>query len=550
MPRQRFTHLLKANLLKANLLKANLLKPIALPTAQPILGLTLFSAVAISAYPAFSNPAPTFGDPQSVTSGSVASRSGIADLPPTNLSPNLSSPIAQVPSTPRINPPRSAVYAQPEAPYTLGSGDRIRIDIFQVPQYSGETDVLIDGTLNLPLAGKIAVGGMTLEQATAQVSAAYSQYLRRPLVTMSLLVRRPLEIGIAGEVNRPGSYTVTQTNASQFPTLTELIKTAGGMTRIADVRNIQVRRPQLSGIEQVINIDLWQLIQTGDLRADLALRDGDTIFIPATTVNLAEAPILAAASFAGDADKPINIAIVGEVFRPGTYSVTGSTAITAQAGTVGQVNGGITLPTVTRAIQVAGGIKPLADIRRVEVRRLTRAGTEQVFAVNLWDLLQAGDLRQDAILQEGDTVVIPTATSPSAAESAQIATASFSPAQIRVNVVGEVTTPGVVQVPPNTPLNQAILAAGGFNNRARRGSIELIRLNPDGTVVKQKIDIDFAQGINETNNPAMRNDDVVIVRRSGIASVGDALGNLLTPLNSVFSILQAPFRFIDIFGND
>ncbi|HEY9640666.1 MAG TPA: SLBB domain-containing protein [Coleofasciculaceae cyanobacterium] len=526
-----------------------LLKPIA----HPLLGLTLLSAVAIGSSPAF-------GNPQLADAGSGGA-SVVAVDTPTNLpagnvplpsaplpTPANPAPASMTPSRATPAPARSRAYTQPEAPYTLGSGDRVRVDIFQVPQYSGETDVLIDGTLNLPLVGKISVSGLTLEQASAQVSNSYSQFLRRPQVTLSLLVRRPLEIGIAGEVNRPGSYTVNQENAAQYPTLTELIKTAGGMTRIADVRNIQVRRPQQSGIEQVINVDLWQLIQTGDLSTDLTLRDGDTIFIPATTVNLAEAPILAAASFASENDKPINIAVVGEVFRPGTYSVTGSTAVTQQAGNVGQANTTqTTLPTITRAIQVAGGIKPLADIRRVEVRRLTRAGTEQVFAVNLWDLLKNGDLRQDAILQEGDTVVIPTATAPTPAEASQIATASFSPAQIRVNVVGEVTKPGVVEVPPNTPLNQAILAAGGFNNRARRSSVDLIRLNPDGTVVKQKLEIDLAQGINEANNPALRNDDVVIVRRSGLASLGDALGTVLTPLNGVFSILQAPLRFIDIF---
>jgi polysaccharide biosynthesis/export protein len=450
------------------------------------------------------------------------------------------------PSTPRPSTSQPSAYVQPETPYTLGSGDRIRIDIFQVPQYSGETDVLIDGALNLPLVGKVQVGGLTIEQATATVSAAYAQFLRRPIVTISLLTRRPLEIGIAGEVNRPGSYTISQEGA-QYPTVTQLLQTAGGLTRIADVRNVQIRRPQQGGIEQVINVDLWELIQTGDLRYDIPLRDGDTVFIPETEVNLAEASVLASTSFSSQDERPINIAIVGEVFRPGTYSVTGETSTTEQAGTVGSTTGNSTLPTITRAIQAAGGIKPLANIREVEVRRLTRAGTEQSFKVNLWALLTEGDLRQDAILQEGDTVVIPTATQPTPAEAAQIATASFSPDQIRVNVVGEVQTPGVVEVPPNTPLNQAILAAGGFNTRARRGSVDVIRLNPDGTVTKQEIDIDFARGINDAGNPALRNNDVVIVRRSGVASVGDALGTLLNPIGGLINLISAPFRFVDIF---
>jgi polysaccharide export outer membrane protein len=71
---------------------------------------------------------------------------------------------------------------------------------------------------------------------------------------------------------------------------------------------------------------------------------------------------------------------------------------------------------VTRAIDLAGGIKPLADVRRVQLRRLTKSGTEQLIDINLWQLLQTGDVSQDAILQDGDTIVVPTATVVNPAE--------------------------------------------------------------------------------------------------------------------------------------
>ena len=525
MPRQRFLGLIES-------------------VVQPI-GLTLLATVT--------TVCPALAEMPATPSSPVAPASTPFPVPiaPAAPAPNPIAPAAPVPiPVPAATPVRSApntTYTQPETSYTLGAGDRVRIDIFQVPQYSGETDVLIDGAMNLPLVGKIPVRGLTIEQATAAVSAAYGQFLRRPLITISLLTRRPLQIGIAGEVNRPGSYTIKQDGA-QFPTVTQLVQTAGGLTRIADVRNVQIRRPQQGGLEQVINVDLWQLIQTGDLRYDVRIRDGDTVFIPETNVNLAEAPILANTSFSAQNDRPISIAIVGQVFRPGTYSVNGETSRTAQAGTVGSTVGSSTLPTVTRAIQAAGGIKPLANIREVEVRRLTKAGTEQSFKVNLWNLLTQGDLKQDAILQEGDTIMIPTATQPTPAETAQISGTSIAPDKIQVNVVGEVKTPGTVNVPPNTPLNQAILAAGGFNNRARRSSVDLVHLNEDGTVTKRRIEIDLAQSTNDANNPALNNNDVVIVRRSGFANIGDAIGTILTPLGGLINLVDAPFRFINIFN--
>jgi polysaccharide export outer membrane protein len=122
--------------------------------------------------------------------------------------------------------------------------------------------------------------------------------------------------------------------------------------------------------------------------------------------------------------------------------------------------------------------------------------------------------------------------------------ASFSPDSIRVTVVGEVVEAGVVEIPPNTPMNQAILSAGGFNTRARRGTVRLVRLNPDGTVIEERIPIDFAQGISE-ENPILQNNDVVIVGRSNLASISDTLGTILTPLDRFFSILSAPFRLFD-----
>jgi polysaccharide export outer membrane protein len=198
---------------------------------------------------------------------------------------------------------------------------------------------------------------------------------------------------------------------------------------------------------------------------------------------------------------------------------------------------------VTKAIQVAGGITSIADVRGITIRRPTRSGESKLISVNLWDLLRAGDRNEDILLQEGDIITIPTATALDPAEAAVLGSASFAPNTIVVNVVGEVTRPGAIPVPPNTPLNQAVQAAGGFNPRARKRSVDLIRLNPNGTVTKRDIDIDLAQGINEQNNPTLRNNDVIVVRRNTLASVGDSLTNLLNPVGNIINIFSL-FRIL------
>ena len=309
---------------------------------------------------------------------------------------------------------------QLEEAYTLGVGDRIKIDVFNVPEYSGENQVLVDGSLVLPIAGIINVQGMTLKQATDAISLQYASLLKLPVVTVRLLAPRPIKIGISGEVSRPGAYSV-QLQADtgiQFPTVTKAIKLAGGITQSADIRQVKVQRPKRSGADQVITLDLWSLLKTGSLNQDIMLRDGDTVFIPtATAINLTESP--------------------------------------------------------------------------------------------------------------------------------QLAVASFSPDIIKVNIVGEVTKPGTVELLPNTPLNQALLAAGGFaNRRANTGEVELIRLNPNGSVSQRSVSIDFAKGINDQSNPALRNNDVIVVNRSGMASFNDTVGTALSPIGAVFPF----FNILRYFG--
>ncbi|PZO50219.1 MAG: hypothetical protein DCF15_16155, partial [Phormidesmis priestleyi] len=187
-----------------------------------------------------------------------------------------------------------------------------------------------------------------------------------------------------------------------------------------------------------------------------------------------------------------------------------------------------------------GGIKPSADIRNIQVRRITRSGAEQLINLDFWQLLQAGDLSQDLVLQQGDTVIIPVASESTPSEIAQLTAANFSPDTVNINVVGEVERPGTLQVSPNTTLNQAVLAAGGFNNRATE-TVELLRLNPNGTVTQRQVEVDLAQGIDEEKNPLILNNDVVVVGRNGRARFNDAVGGILSPFLQILAPLRLFF---------
>jgi polysaccharide export outer membrane protein len=434
------------------------------------------------------------------------------------------------PLLPPMPNPASSMPIPDIGDYTLGAGDLIQVDILDVPEYSGEYLILNDGTLSLPIIGQLKATGLTVPQLTRLISQKYTPYVQQPLATVSMISPRPMTIAVAGEVNRPGSYIVplavpdSQTRQFQFYKVTQLLQQAGGVTQAGDISQVEIRR--VNPTEQAFTVNLRALLEDGKLDQDVVLRDGDTILVPtANTLDPTVVRQITTASFAPENIDPFPVIIVGEVFQPGTH-IVGEDA----------VNSGEP-PKLTEAITLAGGITPLADIRQIELHRLTKKGEKQIITVNLWELLIQGDVDQDVALQTGDSIVIPQARQVNSEEVAFLADASFSPDAIQVSVVGEVMDPGLLEVPLDTTLNQAILAAGGFDQRrAHRDTVELVRLNSNGTVSHRQIAINWTADINETNNPILRQDDVIVIRRSGLTKTGDKLEEVLRPWNGLIGI--------------
>ncbi|MBE9030253.1 SLBB domain-containing protein [filamentous cyanobacterium LEGE 11480] len=448
--------------------------------------------------------------------------------------------VAATSLAPSVQPPAAAaVDIQNE--YVLGAGDRLKAEFFGVPEFSQDYQVLPNGSLNLPRVGGVTVAGMTLRQASAVIGNRYRRYLTRPLVTLSLVAGRPVNVAIAGEINRPGAYGMSSAllngnsvNSVVVPTLTQLIKQAEGITQAADLAQVKITRRHATGTS-VRQVNLWQLLRAGDASQDIRLQDGDSIYIPATAnIDLAAARERTRTNISTNSNRPLRIAIVGEVNRPGPYTIfEGAQNADGRTATPNSI-----APTITKALQISGGITQMADLRNIHVHRQTHNGQAQRIKVDFWELLKSGDVLQDLPLQDGDRIEIARASTPNKAELSDRAKASFSPDKIAVNVVGEVERPGSVSINPNAPLNEGLFAAGGFNKRARKRNVTLVRLEPDGTASKREIAIDFSKGRNEQTNPSLRDGDTIIVKRSGLAGVGDSLGILSAPITGAFSVLR------------
>jgi len=235
--------------------------------------------------------------------------------------------------------------------------------------------------------------------------------------------------------------------------------------------------------------------------------------------------------------RPIRVALVGEVQRPGIYSLTTSETSQTEGGPSLSLSG---LPTAVDAIQKAGGITLNADLRQVLLQRRLPGEPVQFkrTRLDLVALVREGDQVQNPFLFDGDTLRIGKAEQP-VQEVVELSAANLSPQTIAVNVVGQVVRPGRIEVPASLPLVQAVLAAGGpIPGRANTGNVELVRINRNGSASRQSFKLNFSQGASNAQNPPLRDGDTVIVNRNGIAIASDGISQVTTPLTGLASVLS------------
>jgi len=89
--------------------------------------------------------------------------------------------------------------------YKLGTGDKVRVTVFNEKDLSGDFDVNDQGIIALPLIGQVPVRGKSLSEVESTIAARYGKdYLIDPKVNVEVLNYRPFFI--LGEVKNPGSY--------------------------------------------------------------------------------------------------------------------------------------------------------------------------------------------------------------------------------------------------------------------------------------------------------------------------------------------------------
>jgi polysaccharide export outer membrane protein len=159
--------------------------------------------------------------------------------------------------------------------YVIGENDVLEIDVWKEKEISRTIPVRPDGKISLPLVGEIQASGMTPMQLQDDLTKRLKAYIENPEVTVIVSDPRSHQFNVVGEVNRPGSYQL-----SQAMTVLDAIAQSGGFKDFAKETKIYVLRPMPGGIRVRIPFNYKNVIKGRDLQENVALKPGDTIVVP------------------------------------------------------------------------------------------------------------------------------------------------------------------------------------------------------------------------------------------------------------------------------
>jgi protein involved in polysaccharide export with SLBB domain len=178
--------------------------------------------------------------------------------------------------------------------------------------------------------------------------------------------------------------------------------------------------------------------------------------------------------------RSIKVILVGEVFKPGTYTLP-------------------SLATAFNALSSAGGPNDVGSYRKIEIIRNNRI----IRTLDIYDFLVKGSQKDNISLQDQDVIRVPAY-------------------QIRVDLKGEVKTPALFEVLPGETLQDVIRFSGGFSDQAYTARIKVTQVSDQQRRITDVFENDYKNYI------PLRGDKYVVDR------ILDRYTNRVTILGAVF----------------
>ena len=352
--------------------------------------------------------------------------------------------------------------------YILYPGDILTINLPGEDGFNSDFLVSRSGTITLPEAGQIKLGGMSLGEAEKLIYGTLSDlYLGLDKLAVQLKERRLL-ITVLGYVEKPGEIEIASSGNVQTA-----INSAGGLLDGAQLNKLQLHRG-----DETIEFNFKQYLDTGNTNAIPELQSMDTIFVPSS-------PELG--NVHGDTDSELTgggmdptqdrtaIKVFGEVIKSGSYPF-------------------VETMSIVDALLRAGGVTRYANVEQI---RMIAEGEPILF--DLKKYLDEGKQDNLPILPEGATVFVPKQVE-----------AVKSGSRI-VYVMGQVQKPGAFETGEKVGFMDVLANAGGPNRYADSSMVRILRA--DGSVVRFNLQA-YAEGDNVLLPKIMGGDAIFIPQKS------------------------------------
>jgi len=239
------------------------------------------------------------------------------------------------------------VQAQVKAEHILGSGDVIRVTVYQNPDLTLETQISELGQITFPLIGTLSLDGASITGAQEKIAKQLRDggFVLKPQVNVMVVQVRSSQISMLGQIGKPGRYPIVSVNSR----VSEMIAAAGGvLPGGADVVTVVGTR---EGKPVKYAIDLPAIMQAGKRELDITVANGDIIYV----------------------DRAPSLYIYGEVQKPGVF----------------RLERGM---TVLQALAQGGGLTARGTERGIRVHRRNAKGEVTVMELKMTELVQPDDV--------------------------------------------------------------------------------------------------------------------------------------------------------------
>lgn len=180
-------------------------------------------------------------------------------------------------TSPHPEAPGGGTLSSDDYIYLIGPGDSLNIFVWRNPELSTSVPVRPDGRITAPLVEDVEASGRTPTQLARELEQALSEYVRDPIVTVTVggfTGEYYEQVRVVGEAAQPQALPYRK-NMSVL----DVMIAAGGLTEFASGNKSTLVRTA-GGSQTEYSVRLDDLIRDGDISANVLVEPGDVLIIP------------------------------------------------------------------------------------------------------------------------------------------------------------------------------------------------------------------------------------------------------------------------------